>query len=851
MAIAWLLSFTPCSVAEDLANAELMLAGAYINQKEFANIDFLKSEGEYWISLDDLAEMTVIRFEKKGADLLFSTPIGPALVSEKSLGMFQGRAFISTSLLLEKFNIEAIFSQPDQAIFLDVPWRPGAPLSDEEEEKEEGDILKPDITATAQALGFFRAQGSLRQDSNVEHDDWDMKADMGGRLGGGTWFLGAQGNHSQDAWLDRYFWNREFENQVVRLGFHNIQLHPLLTSQEFDGAQWAYNNMGIAPYTDMQGQNNLESMLRDDTGGEINIVRNDGPPGGIAELRINDKIAAYSRVGLDGRYEFLNIRKSAWSLLTIKVLLYKRDVNETPIATLDLTRMQATQSLKPGEFMARAGLGKTRSPRIVDPSHAAEHGVGFLQGRYGISENFTLMAAAQTRDENTMETLAGLRASLGANWAWSLDAASHEGSMAYSSELRGMDRDWEIWLRNFQLDRGYGANLQIDEHDHYGQSLYQVFDSLKIGLFGRDAKRELAADINYIKPGLFLSPGYGFSLSAVPNLDGGYRVSGLYSLAADKRFSLIYENSQYTVSMYYDRTLRQNFTGVYEYNDRTQDSIGLINFYWFFHVSNQSYFRAAVSHNGQNGGGVVGMQWMLTPGMELGLEYSDGYHQIVGARRSQTLSAKFNLGLANTEKGFTPVQDSMLSFVRGGISGAVYDSRGAILDMGDIQVLLNGARVSQTMAGGRFFIGNLRPGMYLVEIDEGTLPIEYKIERRMFRVEVAPGAITRVDFSASTYYGVAGKVTREDGSLVGSALVRAYDTHGKSVAVGLTGQFGYFRIDNLAPGEYKLTVEQVDAEPLPQPAPFTTITIVDDYIFDQNISIPAPPSAPEASGQDQ
>ncbi|MDH5510609.1 MAG: carboxypeptidase regulatory-like domain-containing protein, partial [Nitrospinota bacterium] len=463
-------------------------------------------------------------------------------------------------------------------------------------------------------------------------------------------------------------------------------------------------------------------------------------------------------------------------------------------------------------------------------------------------------SAAENRREDEIESLAGLRTSLGKHWAWSLDAASYNGANAYSSEIRGMDKNWEVWLRNLTLEGGYGVNIitaedgyiESEEHDHYMQSLYQVFESLRLGLFGRDAKRRLVKDIKYVLPGFYFNPGYSLSLSAVPNLEGEYRVTGLYGLSSNKRLSLIFENHQYNVSMYYDMSPRQNFSAVYEYNDITRDAIGLVNFYWFFHDANESYLNFGVSHNADYPGMIAGMQWMITPGMELGLEYTNGYHRTSMANRSQTFSAKFRLGIANTEDGFTPVQNSLLSFVRGGLSGAVYSSTGAKLDVGDVEVLINGARISQIMAGGRFFVGNLKPGIYLVEIDEGTLPIEFKIERRFFRVEVSPGVVTQVNFTAMAYYGVAGKVEWSDGAPVSRAMVRAYDTEGKSAGVGLTDQFGYYRIDNLAPGEKRLIVEAVAGEPLDEPRPAIRVVIEDDYIFDQNIDLFEPP-APDHS----
>ncbi|MDH5638352.1 MAG: carboxypeptidase-like regulatory domain-containing protein, partial [Nitrospinota bacterium] len=100
--------------------------------------------------------------------------------------------------------------------------------------------------------------------------------------------------------------------------------------------------------------------------------------------------------------------------------------------------------------------------------------------------------------------------------------------------------------------------------------------------------------------------------------------------------------------------------------------------------------------------------------------------------------------------------------------------------------------------------------------------------------EVAAGVVTRVNFEAVELYGAAGQVTYQDGTPAKGMPVYAYNNDGDKVSSSLTDLFGYFRVDSLPPGDYRLNVETGDVTP----APSVMITISDDYLFDRNIVLP-------------
>ncbi|MDH4185287.1 MAG: hypothetical protein OEV92_13745, partial [Nitrospinota bacterium] len=402
-----LLLTTPFAGAAAIESPERLLVGVYVNSKEEGNIDVLRVSGDFWIALEDFTEIIRVTVAEKEDALEFSTPLGAVSIPRADLGQFEGIQYISGAMLAEIFNIEMDFSSLDYALFFDVPWSPGAMRP-----AVSAAPLEPEISPTSGAVSFLRSYGEYDEDVNHGAKHWHGDVDLGGRLFGGAWIIGARGTNYYDPRLERYFWNRIFDRSVIRLGANYVYMNPLLTGLDFDGAQFAFNNISIDKYTDYASSFVQDTMLAAEVGTQINIIRDDGPPAGIAELRINDAPVAYVRVGLTGHYEFRNVERPQGVFQTIKIYLYQRNINETPLATVDLTTVMTGKMLSAGEFMLRAGAGRQRlfntSPTTQDP--AAQ---GLASARYGAAEWLTLEMAAQRISDAENEFLAGARMSLG------------------------------------------------------------------------------------------------------------------------------------------------------------------------------------------------------------------------------------------------------------------------------------------------------------------------------------------------------------------------------------------------------------------------------------------------------
>jgi protocatechuate 3,4-dioxygenase beta subunit len=143
-----------------------------------------------------------------------------------------------------------------------------------------------------------------------------------------------------------------------------------------------------------------------------------------------------------------------------------------------------------------------------------------------------------------------------------------------------------------------------------------------------------------------------------------------------------------------------------------------------------------------------------------------------------------------------------------------------------VQVVGFGGTV--TSADGSFFVGNVPPGVYEVELDPERLPLELVPVQRRFVVEVAAGTITRVDFPLRQLYGFAGQVRTTDGVGVAGARVVLL-SRGTEVASQETDAFGYFRFDQLEPGTYLLQAWRGEQKLGERPV------LLEGFLFDQDI----------------
>jgi hypothetical protein len=142
----------------------------------------------------------------------------------------------------------------------------------------------------------------------------------------------------------------------------------------------------------------------------------------------------------------------------------------------------------------------------------------------------------------------------------------------------------------------------------------------------------------------------------------------------------------------------------------------------------------------------------------------------------------------------------------GSISGRI-ESGAAELDLrrlAGVGVMLDGRWRGEVDGSGRFAIGQLADGVYELSLDSEKLPMEYRPADRARRVEVRSGAATRIDFGLELRLGFAGRALHADGTPAPALAIGVLDPAGNGVANTLTDAWGYYRIDGLPPGRYRV-----------------------------------------------
>ena len=239
---------------------------------------------------------------------------------------------------------------------------------------------------------------------------------------------------------------------------------------------------------------------------------------------------------------------------------------------------------------------------------------------------------------------------------------------------------------------------------------------------------------------------------------------------------------------------------------------------------------------------LLGGQIDLMPGIVARAQYeSETVLDDTGFTQPERLMFSLFADLGVSRGRIVAAQMSSVREDRGGIAGAVKleaPSGFPGYDLGDLAVLLDGRRVTRTREGGKFYIGNLRPGVYRLELGSENLPIELAPLLGVVHAEVAGAAVTRMDFVVRPEFGLAGRVRRADGTPHAGQRVELVDDAGEIVQWAESDRFGLFRIDGVPIGVY--TLRLADGEvPGGVQAPTRVVEIRDDFLFGQDLELPA------------
>jgi hypothetical protein len=251
-------------------------------------------------------------------------------------------------------------------------------------------------------------------------------------------------------------------------------------------------------------------------------------------------------------------------------------------------------------------------------------------------------------------------------------------------------------------------------------------------------------------------------------------------------------------------------------------------------------FNLGVSYQQEQAGIIAGISSQIYPGLLLRLEYqSQPPFQNFNDGNNPTFFASLSTDLSFSRGQIRPGQSGGINNSQGAISGQIKPIAKQPLNIPNLSgslVSITNQGATRTDAQGNFFIGNLRPGVYVVELSPETLPVEFTLLKNQVIAEVAAGAITNIIFPIQAEFGIAGRIRDSMGQPVPNLVVEVLNNEGKVIKTGRSDQFGLYRVDGLVPNTYTVQIAPSSIPP-GLVSVSRSITIVDDFLFEQDLEL--------------
>ncbi|RNA64856.1 carboxypeptidase regulatory-like domain-containing protein [Prosthecochloris sp. ZM_2] len=840
---------TPAPLPADI---EPLFAGIYINGRESEAAIIYRKGNEYWIPFElFLDESGLDADENTEAGITYPTTIGIITFDHSRLRTLENTACISFSDLKESFRVQATFDLSLYAAVIQIPWSPGRPDSTTRRKS----LIEPDISAPRNALTYIGIETDLLLDTREELQK-DLLVETAGRLGPGVWDIRYEGDPEEEMTPTRYHWTVFNRNAAARAGTGSTEIYSLLENENFTGIQFGWNNRTILNQLDFERYTDSDGFLSMDRN-QLRTIEGDGPPAGIAELRLDGEIVARQRISLDGRFLFRNVRMGT-DLRKTEVYLYELSLREPPVTVLNFTQSVQSRSLPGGELLFRGGIGSVGN--LLDDENSDEtHYLAFTHLQYGLHRRLTVEAALQyTTDSNDPDKLIGTVLSLGDSWAAAIYGAEVNGRYGGDLRLEGNGERWSFAYWGNRYQERFRSEAAPEEENHALRISTSPWNSLNVNLFGSHEQENGRLVNRYLLPGAYWRVSRFLQLSATPNSDKEYRYEADLRLSSRSDLRLGYQDRILDSEYYHDLADNLSLVVQNSYALRTSDSVTSMFVDWAPGNTGYNRVRLGSSYSDNQFGYSAMWSRYVNTGLRFALQYSYNMNnasylqteEFDGLFDTDTLPQEFigftlSWDLGRSQSGFYPINRTAISHTRGAITGSLdIENPGTVSssDLNDVRILLNGRQLRQQQISGSFFLGNLRPGVYRLSVDPENLPLELNVEQEQLLVEVVSGAVSEVRIPLFAQYGIAGRITGSDGNGLDNAAVHITDQESKLVTRARTNLFGYFRADNLRPGTYNAV--------LPATGQQQEFTITDDYLFGVDFTVQLPSSPPEPEGSE-
>ncbi len=411
-------------------------------------------------------------------DYQVSTPIGDTSISSEKMVRYQEQSYIALGTL-KKLGITAKYSQQDLAVNLNMGWRPSLQTALNTDAKAEQNLPIDYHPNNAGLLGLSfnstlnASETNIRlNDDNASNDNSSISHQLYADIGafgyglGGVWGAKAIGyNYGStddydgfeedngrrpsndksfvrnaldglsylpsdwDNWeIDNLYWAKSGKNLATRIGTNrpnSLGQGAQTLGAEFTGALVAYSNRGIArhlSYFDEDSRSLLQNTSQD-----YQHLTGIGEAGGVAELRINGRAIARVQIGLDGRYEFLNLDVSQLALTEtlVEMAIFAYPLAQQPLEVRPIILGNRRTNAATDELIIETGIGRTGDlinsnsrynndyTSSDDDSHTAAH----LYAEYGINNHLAIRGGVNNNLQNPQDDANTLSWHVGANFS--------------------------------------------------------------------------------------------------------------------------------------------------------------------------------------------------------------------------------------------------------------------------------------------------------------------------------------------------------------------------------------------------------------------------------------------------
>jgi hypothetical protein len=809
------------------------LLGLYIDGNEVTGITAIQADDQFLLPLITVLENTGINISTSAEDFSVSgirvyTPGGDATLYPEDIIVIDGQVMVTQLALAERFLIQVEYDQSTFALHLSLPWTLTPALPAQITQAIEAQYSPP-----AASLRNMRADLYYYNDETEEGVFGDYF--FAGNLAGGAWRFRVDQDEEGATTPLEYYWTTDFGKSQALIGNSDFSLHPLLPTIESTGVQILYSSSAMpeSANVDMARSNSNRQMAN----GTRNIS-GVATPGSVAELRVDGGAIARTRVRLDGTFDFPRVDLPTRGYSEVVVLILDRNSGAL-IESQDFSRRSGIELLNAGQHTVFATLGEQGNS--LDNRYDSPGAAGAAQWRYGLTEDLTLELGTQQVNGFSANE-ASISMALSNYWFGSLGYADSFDRSAAALDLEGGNERWQFdaTLQEYELKQPASSTDDGQNQRQWSRSInyrFQVSDNFGIGIIGRDSNTSYEQS-RFVLPSISWSNRRNLSISAMPNIEGRYRIDGRFNPTYKHSFRYAFEDDRHLLDFQHRNDQGQEFFVNYRADRELKDRIemGMVH-HWSANSLGSARF-GLISNAGQIG---YALDWEsnFLPGLNSRFRLSKGaFDESVHEKDDATyLQWHMTLDFAVAQNKIVPADTAWGSFESAALTGELLmgDKRiSSDYKIDKIELLIDGDSRTATVAGGRYYVDGLQAGLHKVSIDSRHLPIELmpKVDQS-FWVRLDNAAATEVPLALEARFAIAGRVQNSAGEFsVGERLVIINDND-RIVGEAYSDQFGFYRADNLAPGEYRVYVERVGNKVAQR-----QVTITNEFLFEQDLIIP-------------